>query len=226
MNFFKICVLSQCLGYYINFQNIYSLKYHKTFLQTLFYLFLKLSKASSVSLIVVRVIVPERLMLIAKRKWSWLQEKDFNWLFVKLPLIGKCQWFWILHLFWQSFGLWKYVEERSSQACKKVSRSSIKQEKLCSITSLLYGVAENVHTNTLCPALKENKSRPIVYPIVNYILKYLYFAMESLLPLLFFPKSIVFSYFVSRDSKTLSQLEMNYAAATYQLKDTVLVFVR
>ena len=147
------------------------------FFQTLFYLFLKLSKASSVSLIVVRVIVPERLMLIAKRKWSWLQEKDFNWLFVKLPLIGKCQWFWILHLFWQSFGLWKYVEERSSQACKKVSRSSIKQEKLCSITSLLYGVAENVHTNTLCPALKENKSRPIVYPIVNYILKYLYYLL-------------------------------------------------
>ena len=50
--------------------------------------------------------------------------------------------------------------------------------------------------------------------------------MENLLPLLFFLKLIEFSYFVFRDSKALSQLEMNYTAATYKLKDTVLVFVR
>ena len=49
-NFFNICVLSQCIVYWIHFQNIHTFTYQKTLLHTLFYLFLKSSKAFSVSL--------------------------------------------------------------------------------------------------------------------------------------------------------------------------------
>ena len=48
--FFKICVISHSMGYCINFQNIHSFTYQKTLLHTLFCLFLKSSKAFSVSL--------------------------------------------------------------------------------------------------------------------------------------------------------------------------------
>ena len=56
-NFFNICVLSQCIVYWINFQNIYTyytLTYQKTLpkvLKILFYLFLKSSEVFSVSLL-------------------------------------------------------------------------------------------------------------------------------------------------------------------------------
>ena len=49
-HFFNICVLPQCIVYWINFQNIYTCTYQKTLLRTLFCLFLKSSKAFSVSL--------------------------------------------------------------------------------------------------------------------------------------------------------------------------------
>ena len=49
-NFFNICVLSQCLVYWINFQNMYTFTYQKTLLHTLFYLFIKSSRVFSVSL--------------------------------------------------------------------------------------------------------------------------------------------------------------------------------
>ena len=48
--FFIICLLSQCILYWIEFQNIYTFTYQKTLLNTLLRLFLKLSKALSVSL--------------------------------------------------------------------------------------------------------------------------------------------------------------------------------
>ena len=43
--FFNICVLSQCIVHWIDFQSIYTFTYQKTWLHTLFCLFLKLSKA-------------------------------------------------------------------------------------------------------------------------------------------------------------------------------------
>ena len=49
-NFFSICDLSQCIVYWINFQNIYTFTYQKRLLNMLFCSFLILSKAFSVSL--------------------------------------------------------------------------------------------------------------------------------------------------------------------------------
>ena len=49
--FFKICVLSQCIVYWTHFQNTHTFAYQKALLQTSFCLFLKSSKAFSVSLI-------------------------------------------------------------------------------------------------------------------------------------------------------------------------------
>ena len=49
-NCFNICVLSQCIVYWIYFQNIHTFTYQKTLLHTLFSLFLKSSKTYSVSL--------------------------------------------------------------------------------------------------------------------------------------------------------------------------------
>ena len=53
--FFNICVLSQCIVYWIHFQNIHSFTYQKTSFYTLLGLFLKWSKAFSVSLYQTRV---------------------------------------------------------------------------------------------------------------------------------------------------------------------------
>ena len=47
---FNALVLSQCIVYWINFQNIYTFTYQKSLLHTLFCFFLKSSKAFSVSL--------------------------------------------------------------------------------------------------------------------------------------------------------------------------------
>ena len=52
-NFFNICVLSQCIMYWIKFQNIHTFTYQKTLLYTLFCLFLKSLIALSVSLIII-----------------------------------------------------------------------------------------------------------------------------------------------------------------------------
>ena len=49
-HFFNICVLSQCIVYWIHFQNIHTFTYQKALLHTLFYLFLKSLKTVSVPL--------------------------------------------------------------------------------------------------------------------------------------------------------------------------------
>ena len=49
-NFIVIFVLSQCIMYWVNFQNICTFTFQKTLLHTLFCLFLKSSKAFSVSI--------------------------------------------------------------------------------------------------------------------------------------------------------------------------------
>ena len=48
--FFNICAFSQCIVYRIHFQNVLTFTYQKALLHTLFCLFLKSSKAFSVSL--------------------------------------------------------------------------------------------------------------------------------------------------------------------------------
>ena len=48
--FSRVYILSQCVEYWINFQNIFTFAYQKTQFYTLFCLFLKYSKASSVPL--------------------------------------------------------------------------------------------------------------------------------------------------------------------------------
>ena len=45
-SFFNICVLSQCIVYWISFQNIHTFTYQKTLLNTFFCLLLKSSKSS------------------------------------------------------------------------------------------------------------------------------------------------------------------------------------
>ena len=57
--FLNICVLSQCIVYRIHFQNIHTFTYQKTF-HTLFCLFLKQSKAFSVSLKTIFSRIPVR----------------------------------------------------------------------------------------------------------------------------------------------------------------------
>ena len=51
--FFNICVLSQCIVYWIHFQNIHTFTYQKTLLHTLFCLSLKSWKAFSLFLILI-----------------------------------------------------------------------------------------------------------------------------------------------------------------------------
>ena len=92
-----------------------------------------------------------------------------------------------------------------------------------------YGVAENVHTTTACPSLKENPSHRIVsvsdqkHHLEAYILS---FVAEDLLPLSVIPKLIEFSQFSTRDPKALSQLLMNRAAVSYKLKHGLSVHIR
>ena len=50
-NFLNICVSSQCIAYWIHFQNIHIFTHQKKLLHSLFFLFLKSSKAFNVSLI-------------------------------------------------------------------------------------------------------------------------------------------------------------------------------
>ena len=54
-NLFNICLLSQCIVYWIHFQNMHTFTYQKTLRHTLIYLFLKSSEAFSISLISGRI---------------------------------------------------------------------------------------------------------------------------------------------------------------------------
>ena len=61
--FLNILVLSQCIVYSINFQNIYIFTYQKTLLHTLLLLVLKSSKAFSVSLIRLFLSITDSLLI-------------------------------------------------------------------------------------------------------------------------------------------------------------------
>ena len=66
--FFNICILSQCIVYWIHSQNIHTFTHQKTLLHTVFCLFLKSLKFFSVS-----------LMLL----WSWSNHRDNQEIFRK-----------------------------------------------------------------------------------------------------------------------------------------------
>ena len=93
-----------------------------------------------------------------------------------------------------------------------------------------HGVAENVHTTTACPSLKENPSHRIVsvsdqkHHLEAYILS---FVAEDLLPQsIVSTKLIELSQFLSRDPKALSQLRTNRTAVSYKLKHGLSVYIR
>ena len=122
-NFFNICVLSQCIVYWINFQNICTFTYQKTLLHTFIFLFLKSSKAFSVILIKENF----RVLLIknvckCNGKWVNCPKKK------RVDTANKALWFSILESedigWWNliSYGLTPYgiiIKERLSKKCGK-----------------------------------------------------------------------------------------------------------
>ena len=75
--FFNICIFSQCITYWIHFQNIHAFTYQKTLLYTLFCLFLESSKAFSVSLIISPLSL-HNFCIYLTVKTSYRFRKDFR----------------------------------------------------------------------------------------------------------------------------------------------------
>ena len=86
-NFFNICVLSQCILYWILFQNIHTFNYQKTLLHTLSCLFSKSLKALSLSLSKTGLLCRNPLKFTVKQK-PWCNyaacSKEFMDMFVCL----------------------------------------------------------------------------------------------------------------------------------------------
>ena len=107
--------------------------------------------------------------------------------------------------------------------CRKPASNSSSEFSICARLAcecaMLYGVIENVHTTGTCPSLKENNSYPIVSvsDCKHHLEAYILFCRKFIMPL-FVPKLLEFSQFLSRDSKALSQLQINQAAASYKPK--------
>ena len=83
-NFFKICDLSQCIVYWIQFPNLHTFTYQKTLLHIHFRLFLKSSKVFSVSLIHCGFLLPLNYSVdsnnfrIAKYAITFPQDREEN----------------------------------------------------------------------------------------------------------------------------------------------------
>ena len=75
--FINICIFSQCITYWIHFQNIHAFTYQKTLLYTLFCLFLESSKAFSVSLIISPLSL-HNFYIYLTVKTSYRFRKDFR----------------------------------------------------------------------------------------------------------------------------------------------------
>ena len=94
--------------------------------------------------------------------------------------------------------------------------------------NLPYGIAENVHTTSKCPAM-HNKINPVVslvdrkHHLEAYVIS---FVVESSLVLSSVPKFIEFAKNLARDHKALSELKMNRTAASYKLVDELNVYER
>ena len=94
--------------------------------------------------------------------------------------------------------------------------------------NLPYGIAENVHTTSKCPAM-HNKINPVVslvdrkHHLEACVIS---FVVENSLPLLTVPKFIEFAKNLAEDSKALSEMKMNRTAASYKLVDGLKVYER
>ena len=74
-NFFNICVITQCIVYWINFQNLHTFTYQKTLLRALSCLFLKPLKAFSVSLMIKRILA----WLLKRYKRMLVHQKQYRY---------------------------------------------------------------------------------------------------------------------------------------------------
>ena len=87
--------------------------------------------------------------------------------------------------------------------------------------NLPYGITENVHPPSKCPALR-NKNNPVVtlidrkYYLGAYVIS---FDVENSSPLSSVPKLIRFARNLSRDHKALLELKMNCTVASCKLVD-------
>ena len=94
--------------------------------------------------------------------------------------------------------------------------------------NLPYGIAENVHTTSKCPAMR-NKINPVVslvdrkHHLEAYVIS---IVVENSLPLSSFPKFIKFAKYLARGHKALSELKMNRTIASYELVDGLNVYER
>ena len=94
--------------------------------------------------------------------------------------------------------------------------------------NLPYGIVENVHTTSKCPAMR-NKINPVVslvdrkHHLEAYVIS---FMVENSLPLSSVPKFIEFAKNLAIDHKALSELKMNRTAASYKLVDELNVYER
>ena len=99
-NFFNICVLSQCILYWILFQNIHTFNYQKTLLHTLSCLFSKSLKALSLSLSKTGLPCRNPLKLTVKQK-PWCNyaacSKEFMDMFV--CLFSSSFFFWAYEIY-------------------------------------------------------------------------------------------------------------------------------
>ena len=94
--------------------------------------------------------------------------------------------------------------------------------------TLPYGIAENVHTTSKYPAMR-NKINPIVGLVDRkrhleaFVIS---FMVENSLPLSTVPKFIEFAKNFPRDHKALSEMKMNRTATSYKLVDRLKVYER
>ena len=92
--------------------------------------------------------------------------------------------------------------------------------------NLPYGIAQNVHTTSKCPAMR-NKINPVVVladPKHHLEACVISIVVENSLLLSTVPKFIEFAKNLARDHKALSELKMNRTAASYKLVDGLNVY--
>ena len=94
--------------------------------------------------------------------------------------------------------------------------------------TLPYGIAENVHTTSKYPAMR-NKINPVVGLVDrkrHLEACVISFMVENSLALSTVPKFIEFAKNLARDHKALSEMKMNRTAASYKLVDGLKVYER
>ena len=118
--FFNICVLSQCILYWIHFQNKHTFTYQKALLHTRFCLFLKSSKVFSVSLkhrvslwlYLIQYLLKSENLGHSSISFVCIERNVFSaWVSMKIYFPGKVKLDWFkysfLVLFTLVFGFWE-----------------------------------------------------------------------------------------------------------------------